>query len=105
MNLKKVNELKFNNFVQNYVSFLKLADKNEVIVPTFEIDLICHTHMRYPLQYQQFSLTLCGFILDHDDSIESYVLTDAYQITAHRWKQTYQSAYGKNINRQYLQQT
>jgi len=100
---QQVNELQFQNLVQDYVSFVKLAKKNEMIVPTFDIDLIWHTHMRYPSDYQEFSLALCGFILDHDDAIESSTLTNAYQRTADQWKERYQSEYGKNVERKHLE--
>jgi hypothetical protein len=103
--LKQWKGPKFQHFVQDYVSFIKLARKNQMIVPTFDIDLIWHTHMRYPTQYHEFSQALCGFILDHDDSIETYILSDAYQITADRWKQTYHSEYGQNIDRKHLQRS
>jgi len=101
--LKRLNKLIFHNLVQDYVSFFKLARKNQIIVPTFDIDLIWRTHMRFPSNYQKFSKDLCGFILDHNDSIETYILADAFQITADRWKQTYQSEYGKDIDRKHLQ--
>ncbi len=61
----------FHNFVQDYVLFMKSTRQNRLIIPTFDIDLIWHTHMRYPLDYHQFSTSICGFILDHDDSIHS----------------------------------
>ncbi len=88
--LKQFDELRFQNLVKNYVLLIKLAKTSVMIVPTFDIDLIWHTYMRFPSYYHKLSEALCGFILDHDDAIESSILTDAYQITADRWKQTYQ---------------
>lgn len=88
---------RFRQLVQNYVSFLKLAVPGEIIVPTFDIDLIWHTHMRFPLFYQKFTISLCGFFLNHDDAIENNKLTQAYQKTADRWRQTYQVNYGTDI--------
>ncbi|CAF3514463.1 unnamed protein product [Rotaria sp. Silwood1] len=101
--LKKMDRSHFVHFVQNYVSFMKLAIKKEMIVPTFDIDLIWHTHMRYPSQYQTASIALCGFILDHDDAIESNTLTKVYKKTAERWKKIYNSEYGHNIDRKHLE--
>ncbi|CAF0865421.1 unnamed protein product [Rotaria sp. Silwood1] len=72
-------------------------------VPTFEIDLIWHAHMIYPSQYPSVSTALCGFILDHDDGIESNILTDAYKTTAKLWKKTYNSEYGHSIDRKCLE--
>ena len=65
--------------VRNYVSFMKLAGKHEMIVPTFNIDLIWHTHMRFPTRYREFSKTMCGFVLDHNDSIQKDKLKDGYK--------------------------
>jgi hypothetical protein len=73
-----------------------------MIVPTFDSDLIWHTHMRYPSDYHAFSKAVCGFILDHDDSIESSILSDAFQSTANQWKQTYKTEYGTNVDRKHL---
>ncbi|CAF4775904.1 unnamed protein product, partial [Rotaria sp. Silwood2] len=101
--LTKMDRSQFKHLVQNYVSFMKLADKNEMIVPTFDIDLIWHTHMRYPSQYQTASTSLCGFIVDHNDAIESNTLTNAYQKTAKRWEKIYKIGYGQNIDRKHLQ--
>ena len=103
--LHRLDELTFENLIQTYVSFIKLAKKNQMIVPTFDIDLIWHTHMRHPSDYHKFSKALCGFILNHDDDIESSKLTSAYSETADRWKQTYQTDYGKYIDRNYLEKS
>jgi hypothetical protein len=92
----------FEDMVQKYLSFLKLAKQNELIVPTFEIDLIWHTHMRFPSNYQIVSTALCGYLLDHNDSIEKRILDDAYRKTADRWKTTYGVDYGKTIDKDKL---
>ncbi|CAF0954814.1 unnamed protein product [Adineta steineri] len=95
----------FEQIVQNYISFMKLAKKGTMIVPTFDIDLIWHTHMRSPMSYIDFSTTVCGFILNHDDSIDKNVLNVAYENTTNQWKLTYQSEYGQNIDRDCLRNT
>lgn len=88
----------FKNLIQNYIWFLKLADTKTLIVPTFEIDIIWHTHMRCPSRYHNDSKASCGFIFDHDDSIESCILNDAFKLTADRWEKTYKTTYGQNID-------
>jgi len=98
-NFKQVNRSYFEDLAENYVLFMRLARKKEMIVPTFDIDLIWHSHMRYPSHYQKCSIALCGFILDHDDSIEHDTLSDNYQKTADRWKTTYNTDYDKKSNR------
>ena len=96
--LQELDESYFQNLIQNYVLFIKLARQNQLIVPTFEIALIWHTDMRFPSHYHELSIGLCGFILDHDDSIESNALSDGYQKTADRWRETYSSEYGQDID-------
>ncbi|CAF1237433.1 unnamed protein product [Adineta steineri] len=98
MNLQRMGRDLFEKMVQNYVSFVRLANNNGIIVPTFEIDLMWHTHMRFPSSYQETSKALCGFLLNHDDSIEENVLSDRYQKTADRWKSAYNVDYGKDID-------
>ncbi|CAF1579869.1 unnamed protein product [Rotaria magnacalcarata] len=58
------------------------ANKDTIIVPTFDVDMIWHTHMRYPMNYLEFSTVLCELLFDHHDSIVSTILTDAYRDTA-----------------------
>ncbi|CAF1329833.1 unnamed protein product [Adineta steineri] len=100
---KQQNLSYFEQLVQNYVLFLKLARENEMIVPTFDIDIIWHSHMRRPVHYRTVSKALCGFILDHDDAIEQNILSNSYQKTAERWKQTYNTDYGHNIDRKNIE--
>jgi len=105
MQFKSMNSISFQQLVQNYISFMKLARENVMIVPTFDIDLMWHTHMRSPMSYLEFSTAICGFILNHDDSIAKDSLIAAYQDTAARWKLTYQSDYGQNIDQNHLRNT
>lgn len=100
-NLSKMNSISFERMVENYMSFIKLAQQNTIIVPTFDIDLMWHTHMRYPLNYFHFSIALYGSILDHNDSLDPQILKNAYQDTAARWKIAYQSEYGENVDQNY----
>ena len=102
LDLEQFQDLQFQRLIQNYVSFIKLATKKQIIVPTFDIDLIWHTHMRYPSHYHGFTRALCGFILDHNDDIQSSTLSNGYEKTAQLWKDNYQTEYGQNVNRQYL---
>ena len=61
--------------------------------------------MRYPLNYIELSKALCGHILDHDDTIPQQKLFDSYQVTTNRWKMTYKSDYGQNIDHDHLRQS
>lgn len=75
--------------VQNYILFLKLANKDY---------LIWHTHMRANYDYIKATETLCEFALDHNDDIGKNTLSNAYKKTAQRWKETYNTEYGQNID-------
>ena len=92
----------FRDLVQNFVSFMKLANSDYMMVPTFDIDLIWHTIMRDPLAYEKLCIALCGCILDHNDALDPETISDAYQKTAERWEEVYQSEYGRKINLPYL---
>ena len=63
------------------------------------------TAMRYPLNYLELSIALCGYILDHDDSISKHNLVHSYQETANQWKMTYKSDYGQNLDHDHLRQS
>ncbi|CAF1491075.1 unnamed protein product [Rotaria sordida] len=94
--LQEINRSFFPGMVRNYISFLRLGKQNCMVVPTFDIDLIWHTHLRNPTHYRQTSIALCGFVLDHDDSIKEDILKNAYKNTANRWSSTYHTDYGDN---------
>ncbi|CAF1256041.1 unnamed protein product [Adineta steineri] len=93
----------FEQLVQNYVLFFKLARENEMIIPTSDIDIIWHSHMRRPVHYRTVSKALCGFVLDHDDAIEQSILSNNYQKTAERWKQAYNTDYDHDIDRKNIE--
>ena len=78
-NLAKIEQELFETMILNYFSFLRLAKSKQVIVPTFDVDLIWHTHMRYISEYSLVTMILCNFLLDHDDSIEIDVINDTYE--------------------------
>jgi hypothetical protein len=102
LDLLNIDHLSFEASIQNYISFLKLARKDTIIVPTYDIDFIWHTHMRNPLSYREVTMALCGFLLNHDGSIATQTLKDSYRETAARWKMIYNSDYGHNIDQEKL---
>ncbi|UJR16953.1 hypothetical protein I4U23_003851 [Adineta vaga] len=94
--LSNIDRSFFPIMVNNYISFLQLGEENQILVPTFDIDLIWHTHLRNPTHYRQTSIELCGFVLNHDDTIKKDILKDAYKNTAQRWNNTYHTNYEQN---------
>ena len=104
--LHQLNRAKFRNLVNDYYIFVQSAKQGETIVPTFDVDLIWHTHMRYPLDYQNFSKIICGFILNYDDSIEqSITLNFNTPIIGDRWKVVSQPKLNRNIDGSYSKTT
>ena len=88
--------------VQNYIMFLKLKPKagksRTVLVPTYQIDLMWHTHILSSIgNYNKDCIAIMGRILHHDDSLtdrsDGGVLDVAYKATAHLWKEEYHSEY------------
>ena len=64
-------------------------------MPTFEIDIFWHTHMTgaTPAQYRSDCEAICGWLFDHDDSMEDRTiggeLDISFQKTAALWNETY----------------
>ncbi|KAI2500285.1 glycine-rich protein [Fragilaria crotonensis] len=88
--------------VENYIKFLKLKPKagklRTVLVPTYQIDLMWHTHILSSIgDYNKDCIALMGRTLHHDDSLtdrsDGGVLDVAYKATAHLWKEEYHSEY------------
>ncbi|KAJ1480522.1 hypothetical protein T484DRAFT_1900964 [Baffinella frigidus] len=54
-----------------YRMMLRLMGQNHArfIVPTYDIDLMWHTHMAFPEDYRKDSLRLAGRVVPHDDSV------------------------------------
>jgi hypothetical protein len=92
--------------VRNYIKFLLLYKNmnnnqntmkdsaNTMIVPTYQIDLMWHTHiLNHIQQYNIDCMELCGQLLDHDDSVtdrsEGGILDCGYQTTQALWKSLY----------------
>lgn len=79
-----MSELAFENASQNFVPYTKLSQKSRMIVPTFKIDLILLTVMRYRLKYRELSDALCGHVLDHEDAIPAKKLAKSHGDTVQR---------------------
>ena len=67
--------------VGRYLGFFEVMRQHpdKVAVPTFDVDLIWHTHQLSPKQYYDFSLKYCNNVfIDHDDKIADGALTDSF---------------------------
>ena len=87
--------------VAHYVLFLQLfaersrsRDKLTPLIPTYQIDLIWHTHMLKSLQsYNQDCIAITGRRFHHDDSLNDRTiggtLDVSFQNTRELWERTY----------------
>jgi hypothetical protein len=80
--------------VQNYEKFLRLEPLSKhTLVPTFQIDLIWHTHiLASAKQYNQdCMLLLDGRKFHHDDTLKAGDLDTAFYETCKLWEEMYGS--------------
>lgn len=85
--------------VARYKGFLHMIKRNQesslkrFCVPTYDIDLIWHTHQLQPVLYCKDTLELLGNILDHDDSdadrTKGKKLDVGFSETTKQWEDTY----------------
>lgn len=88
--------------VDAYYKFLKLrsteAGRDQIIVPTYQIDLMWHTHILSSLaSYDADCRRITGRTLHHDDSLndrsEGSTLNKAFDATKQIWRETYGEDY------------
>jgi hypothetical protein len=88
--------------VENYARFLllkpKAIEQRITLVPTFQIDLMWHTHMLTSMeQYDADCLRLMGSKLYHDDSLtdrsDGEILDVSYRATQDLWQKEYGTDY------------
>lgn len=82
-----------------YKGFLHLAAKSKgklFLVPTYDIDLMWHTHQLDVIAYRADTLRILGKVLDHDDTgTESMPLSLCFQETKQLWEETYSLPFEK----------
>jgi len=85
--------------VKRYHQFLKLRNKDGLpLVPTYQIDLMWHTHMLVSLQkYHDDCIAIRGEKFHHDDSLNDRTpgakLDVAFRQTVELWKDSYGQEY------------
>lgn len=88
--------------VARYKRFLLLIKMNpgKFLTPTYDIDLIWHTHMRYASHYKEDMEQLLGYVLDHDDKdsdrSDGSKLSNGWALTDELWKSSY--GHGQKIS-------
>jgi len=83
-----------------YRKFLNLKKRDlaclseTLLVPSYDIDLVWHTHQLHPLLYKQDTVALLYRMFNHDDSLDDRSpdspQQSAYAITKQLWRVTYQ---------------
>ncbi|KAL7605867.1 hypothetical protein Lser_V15G19886 [Lactuca serriola] len=85
--------------VARYKGFLHLIRRNRerslkrFCVPTYDVDLIWHTHQLHPLSYCKDMVELLGKILEHDDTDQNrskgQKLDTGFSDTIKQWEETF----------------
>lgn len=82
--------------LQRYKGFLyllKLSNLKVFMVPTYDIDLIWHSHQRIPKAYREDMVQLLGRVLNHDDTdsdrSEGKKLDTGFNQTYEYWQRTF----------------
>lgn len=91
--------------VSRYRGFLHLIRRNrersikQFCVPTYDIDLIWHTHQLHPLSYCNNVMTVLGKVLEHDDMdsdrTKGKKLDTGFSGTTAQWEETFGTRYWK----------
>ncbi|KAG0613348.1 hypothetical protein M758_6G096300 [Ceratodon purpureus] len=86
---------------ERYKCFLHLLYKSKgkiFCVPTFDIDLIWHSHQLSPMSYAKDTKALLGSVADHDSYLErgpGSKLGNGFEDTARLWESTFGHSYEK----------
>lgn len=91
--------------VARYKGFLHLIKRNRerhvsrFSVPTYDIDLIWHSHQLHPVSYCNDLVTIMGKVLEHDDTdsnrTKGQKLDVGFSETTRQWEETFGSRYWK----------
>lgn len=89
--------------VARYKGFLHIIKRNRersirrFCVPTYDIDLIWHTHQLHPVSYCKNLVDLIGKVLEHDDTdadrTKGKKLDVGFSETTKQWEETFGSRY------------
>ncbi|CAL4084069.1 unnamed protein product, partial [Meganyctiphanes norvegica] len=85
-----------------YRQFLALvwANPTHLIVPTYDIDVLWHTHQVHPKKYEIDTKALLKKILDHDDSVNQRhrgsKLNTSDRFTRQQWRSSFRSKYSRD---------
>jgi len=69
--------------------------KDQIAVPTLDVDLAWHTHQLAPRYYYDYSTAKTGIFIDHDDKIDEIKLNDAFEWTSKTYQKMFNEVYSK----------
>lgn len=84
--------------VARYTGFFEVMSSfpNNVAVPTFDVDLVWHTHQLSPPEYFIYSIRHCNDVfIDHDDKIGDGVLGNSFEWTCEAFRKLTGEQYDK----------
>eukprot|EP01114_Cavostelium_apophysatum_P023627 TRINITY_DN8962_c0_g1_i1.p1 TRINITY_DN8962_c0_g1~~TRINITY_DN8962_c0_g1_i1.p1 ORF type:complete len:431 (+),score=52.11 TRINITY_DN8962_c0_g1_i1:49-1341(+) len=81
---------------KQFFYLMKIKEKDKMLVPTLQIDLFWHAHMRSPVKYETDCKRILGRILDHDDSVPNNLLEEHLEYTKALWLKTFNRNYPVN---------
>lgn len=84
--------------IKRYTGFFEImaAFPTKVAVPTFDVDLVWHTHQLCPPNYYDYSLRHCSNVfIDHDDKIGDGELSNAFEWTCEKYEEITGVSYDK----------
>ena len=89
------NENTIKESISRYEKFIKLISENkeQSFVPTIDIDIVWHSHQLDTERYKNYCININGYLINHDDTIESDTLDESYRITYDMWKIKYGEKY------------
>jgi len=76
---------------------LKQQHRDAVLVPSYDIDLVWHTHQLHPLLYKQDTSTLLGRMFNHDDTLDDRSPGSPQQEACVKTRQLWMSKYGEHF--------
>lgn len=98
-----IHDLFLEDAAARYKGFLHLIRRNKensikrFCVPTYDIDLIWHTHQLHPASYCKDLMALLGKVLEHDDMdsdrSKGQKLDVGFTGTTRQWEETFDTSY------------
>ena len=77
--------------------YLKKLNTQAYLVPTYDIDLIWHTHQLLPLNYIEDCNSYLGYVLNHDDTKTNRSpgssLNESFEYTGNLWMENFRRDY------------